>query len=60
MYLRVLRRVARLLVCCFQLRWCWRPEEMTEKRKDPKTGAEIDVCVWGAVTPQPPPACPGS
>ena len=38
----------RLLRQLFYMRWCWRPEEMTEKRVDPVTGEEIDVCVWGA------------
>ena len=46
-----------LLHQLFQMRWCWRPEEMTEPRKDPISGAEIDVCVWGVSTPTAPPSC---
>ena len=46
-----------LLVRLFQVRWCWRPEEMTEPRVDPDTNQTIDVCVWGMKTPTPPPRC---
>ena len=49
---------SRLLLQLFRVQWCWRPEEMVDKRIDPKTGAEIDVCVWGLATPTPPPQCP--
>jgi hypothetical protein len=46
----------RLLAQLFHVHWCWRPEELTEKRIGPD-GQEIDVCVWGAATPTPPPEC---
>ena len=47
----------RLLELLFRVRWCWRPEEMTEKRINKTTGEEIDVCVWGLVVPTAPPQC---
>ena len=45
----------RLLEQLFRMRWCWRPEEMTEPRN--VSGALMDVCVWGVATPRAPPAC---
>ena len=52
-------QMRRLLDPLFRFRWCWRPEEMTEPRKDPKTNATIDVCVWGFELPNFPRQCDG-
>jgi hypothetical protein len=47
----------KLLSQLFQMRWCWRPEEMTEPRYDAATNQTTDVCVWGFKTPGAPPQC---
>ena len=47
-----------LIIQLFRVKWCWRPEEMTEPRLDPRSNATIDVCVWGLADPMAPRQCP--
>ena len=47
-----------LLERLFRMRWCWRPEEMTEPRVDPKTGSKVDVCIWNPPPPRSLRQCP--
>ena len=41
----------------FEMRWCYRPQEMTEPRHDVASNSTVDVCVWSPETPKPPPQC---